>query len=202
MPPRLREVFSETDTVEVPMQPQHSALRAPHSLQQRCAGIELLVLDVDGVLTDGSIVYTDDGVEIKQFHVRDGSGLKLWELLGKHAAVITGRNSRVVDIRAAEVGIGHVYQGAAEKVPSFENLLAKTGLQPEQVCYVGDDVPDLPLLHRSGLAVAVADACPDVRAEVHYITQAPGGRGAVREVIELVLRCQGHWQKMLERFRR
>lgn len=183
------------------MTTQHSALRTQHSLQDRCAGVELLVVDVDGVLTDGRIVYADDGVEIKHFHVRDGSGLKIWQHVGKQAAVITGRTSRVVEIRAAEVGIGHVFQGASEKLPSYRELLARTGLEPRQVCYIGDDVPDLPLLRRCGFAVAVADACTDVVADAHYVTRTAGGAGAVREVIELILRSQGHWQRLLERFR-
>jgi 3-deoxy-D-manno-octulosonate 8-phosphate phosphatase (KDO 8-P phosphatase) len=170
-------------------------------LSERCAAIELLVLDVDGVLTDGRIVYLDDGTEEKRFHVRDGSGLKLWQHVGKQSAIITGRESSVVDVRAAELGIGHVIQGAAEKLPAYRELLATTGVRPEQVCYVGDDVPDLPLLRRCGLAVAVADACSDVLADAHYVTRALGGQGAVREVVELILRTQGHWQRLLERFR-
>jgi 3-deoxy-D-manno-octulosonate 8-phosphate phosphatase (KDO 8-P phosphatase) len=174
---------------------------SPVSLQERCAGIELLVLDVDGVLTDGRIIYADDGTEVKHFHVRDGAGLKLWEHAGKQAAVITGRTSRVVVVRAAEIGIRHVVQGAVEKLPSYRQVLETTGCRPEQVCYVGDDVPDIPLLRRCGLAVAVADACTDVFADVHYVTRTPGGGGAVREVIELILRCQGHWQRLLERYR-
>ena len=171
------------------------------ALHDRCARVELLVLDVDGVLTDGGIIYGDDGVELKQFHVRDGSGLKIWQYLGKRAAVITGRTSRVVEVRAAELGIAPVIQGAAEKVPAFRRLLAETGLAAEQVCYVGDDVPDLGVMAGCGLAVAVADACPEVRAAAHYVTRAAGGRGAVREVIELVLRCQGRWRQIVERFR-
>jgi 3-deoxy-D-manno-octulosonate 8-phosphate phosphatase (KDO 8-P phosphatase) len=123
------------------------------TLSQRCAKIELLVLDVDGVLTEGSIIYADDNAEIKHFHVRDGSGLSATELAA------------------------------------------------DQACFIGDDIPDLPVMRRCGMAVAVADACPDVLAEAHYVTQAPGGRGAVRETIELILACQGQWQKIVERFR-
>jgi 3-deoxy-D-manno-octulosonate 8-phosphate phosphatase (KDO 8-P phosphatase) len=171
------------------------------SLDERCAAIDLLVLDVDGVLTDGRIVYADNGVEVKCFHVRDGAGLKLWQHVGKQAAIITGRTSSVVDVRAAEVGISHVFQGAVEKLPAYRQLLATTGVRPEQVCYVGDDVPDLPLMRRCGLAIAVADAGADVQIDAHYVTRSPGGRGAVREVIELILRSQGHWQRLLERFR-
>jgi 3-deoxy-D-manno-octulosonate 8-phosphate phosphatase (KDO 8-P phosphatase) len=171
------------------------------ALSQRCAAIELLVLDVDGVLTDGAIVYTDNGVEVKSFHVRDGSALKLWQREGKRAAVISGRTSRAVEVRAAELGIAPVIQGMADKLAAYRDLLAGAGLRPEQVCFVGDDLPDLPLLRHCGLAVAVADACPEVRADAHYVTRAPGGRGAVREVIELILRCQGRWQRAVERYR-
>jgi 3-deoxy-D-manno-octulosonate 8-phosphate phosphatase (KDO 8-P phosphatase) len=171
------------------------------TLAERCAGIELLVLDVDGVLTDGAIVYADNGTELKAFHVRDGSGLKIWQLVGKRAAIITGRRSSVVEVRAAELGIDPVVQGAADKVTAYRELLAAGGWRPEQACMVGDDVPDLGIMRSCGLAVAVADACPDVLADAHYITRAAGGRGAVREVIELVLRCQGLWSDVLLRFR-
>ena len=171
------------------------------TLAQRCAPIEMLVVDVDGVLTDGGIVYADNGVEVKKFHVRDGSGLKIWQHAGKRAAVISGRTSPVVEVRAAELGISPVFQGAGDKLPAFGQLLLDGNLTPEQVCFIGDDVPDLPVLRRCGLAVAVADACPEVRADAHYQTAAPGGRGAVRETVELILRCQGHWQDVVRRFR-
>lgn len=171
------------------------------TLADRCRLVELLVLDVDGVLTAGGIVYGDNDTEIKAFHVRDGSGLKVWEAAGKRSAIITGRQSRVVAIRAAEVGIGHVYQGAADKRAAFAALLDATRLTPAQVCYVGDDLPDLPLLRQCGLAVAVADACGEAREDAHYVTQQPGGRGAVREVIERILRCQGCWQPVVDRYR-
>ena len=171
------------------------------SLAERCRAVELLVLDVDGVLTAGGIVHGDDGVEQKTFDVRDGTGLKAWHAAGKRSALITGRNSRAVAARAAELGITAVVQGASEKLPAFRRVLAEAGLRPEQACYVGDDLPDLPPLRRSGLAVAVADACPEVRADAHHVTRAPGGRGAVREVVELILRCQGEWQKLVDRLR-
>ncbi|MCI0456081.1 MAG: HAD hydrolase family protein [Gemmataceae bacterium] len=171
------------------------------NLRERCQRIEMLVLDVDGVLTDGSIVYADDGVEIKTFHVRDGSALKLWGLEGKRTAVISGRRSRAVEVRAAELGVASVIQGAADKLSAYRQLLADAGLRPEQVCCVGDDVPDLPLLRNCGLAVAVADACAEARQDAHFVTGASGGRGAVRETVELILRCQGRWQKVVERYR-
>ena len=171
------------------------------SLADRCRAIELLVLDVDGVLTDGSIVYAEDGPEIKGFHVRDGSGLKIWRHLGKRAAIITGRDSFIVARRARELDLEPVIQGALDKWPAYQRVLAETRLRPEQVCAIGDDVPDIPLLQNCGLAVAVADACPDVREVTHYVTSVAGGKGAVREVIELILRVQGSWQGLVEGYR-
>jgi YrbI family 3-deoxy-D-manno-octulosonate 8-phosphate phosphatase len=168
------------------------------TLAQRCAGIALLVLDVDGVLTGGGIAYGSGGLEVKEFHVRDGSGLILWHRAGKRSAVVTGRSSPVVASRAEELGVAFVEQGAAEKLPAYRRVLERAEVGPEAVCYVGDDLPDLPPLRHSGLAVAVADACPEVRAAAHFITRSPGGRGAVREAIELILRCQGAWPKFLE----
>ena len=156
---------------------------------------------MDGVLTDGGIVYADNRVELKRFHVRDGSGLKLWQLAGRRAAIVSGRNSPAVARRAAELGVAPVLQGRADKLAAFEALLAETGLRPEQVCAVGDDLPDLPVLRRCGLAVAVADACPEVRAAADYVTAPPGGRGAVRDAIEWLLKLQGRWAAVVERFR-
>jgi len=163
------------------------------TLRERCSAIELLVVDVDGVLTTGDIIYGSPEWEIKPFYVRDGSGLHLWHRAGKRTGLITGRSSPIVERRAAELGISLVVQGATEKLPAYRKMLAQAGLPDEAVCYVGDDVPDVPLLHLCGLAVAVADACPEVRTVAHYITQALGGRGAVRETVELILRCQGKW---------
>jgi 3-deoxy-D-manno-octulosonate 8-phosphate phosphatase (KDO 8-P phosphatase) len=163
------------------------------TLRERCTAIELLIVDVDGVLTDGGIIYGTSDLEIKQFHVRDGSGLKVWHRAGKRTALITGRTSPVVERRAVELGIGLVVQGAADKEPAYRRLLTEAGVADEAVCYIGDDLPDVPLLRVCGLAVAVADACSEARALAHYITQKRGGHGAVRETIELILRCQGHW---------
>lgn len=171
------------------------------TLAQRCAAVDMLVMDVDGVLTDGGIVYADDGTEIKTFHVRDGSGLKLWQAAGKRAAIISGRKSPVVDVRAAELGVTAVLQGIADKLPAFQSLLEERGLRAEQACFVGDDLADLSVMRGCGLAIAVADACPEVRSAAQYVTQVPGGRGAVRETVELVLRCQGKWHGVVERTR-
>jgi 3-deoxy-D-manno-octulosonate 8-phosphate phosphatase (KDO 8-P phosphatase) len=163
------------------------------TLQDRCLAVELLVLDVDGVLTDGGIVHGGGGLELKEFHVRDGSGLKVWLQSGKRTGLVTGRRSAAVEVRAAELGIELVVQGADDKLAGFHDVLKRAGVAPDATCCVGDDLPDLPPLMCCGLAVAVADACSEARAVAHYITQAPGGRGAVREVIELILRCQGTW---------
>ncbi len=171
------------------------------TLSERCTRIELLVLDVDGVLTEGGIIYADDGKEIKNFHVRDGSGLAIWKHVGKKSAIITGRKSKIVEVRAAELDINPVFQGTTQKLEPFRQILIATGLTAEQACFIGDDFPDLPVMRSCGLAVAVADACPDVLTEAHYVTCSPGGRGAIRETIELILHCQGHWQKKVEKFR-
>src|SRR5262249_35832072 len=153
---------------------QRTEDRRVKTLRERCAAIELLVVDVDGVLTAGGIGYGTGGVEHKQFHVRHGSGLKLWHHAGKRTGLVTRRRSRVVERRAAELGIGFVVQGAAEKLPALQNLLADAGVAAEAVCYVGDDWTDLPPMRVCGLAVAVADACAEVRADAHYITRMPG----------------------------
>ncbi len=159
------------------------------------AGIELLLMDVDGVLTDGGIVLDDHGVESKQFSVRDGWAIARWRKLGRQAAILSGRRAAVVDRRAAELGITPVIQGAGEKAKPFRALLTHLGLEPSQVAYLGDDLPDLAILRVPGLGLAAcpADAVPEVRAEVHHVCAAGGGRGAVREVIELLLRAQGLW---------
>lgn len=172
----------------------------PPPLTDRAPRVELLLLDVDGVLTDGSIVYADDGAELKRFHVRDGSGLKLWQAAGKRAAIVSGRSSLAVTRRATELGVAPVLQGYADKLAAFEALLAETGVRPEQVCAVGDDLPDLPVLRRCGVAVAVADACLEVRVAADYVTAVPGGRGAVRDAIEWLLRAQGRWESIVARY--
>ena len=172
---------------------------ARRTLAERCAAVELLVVDVDGVLTEGGIVYGTGDLEIKRFHVRDGFGLRAWQKLGKRTGLITGRSSAVVELRAREVGIEFVHQSAADKLPAYRRLLDEAAARAESVCYIGDDLPDLPPMHECGLAVAVADACAEVRADAHYITRTAGGRGAVRETIELILRAQGHWERLVEK---
>lgn len=169
------------------------------AMRQRCERIRMLVIDVDGVLTDGSIIYSERGEEIKAFHVRDGSGLKIWTGLGMKAAILSGRKSEIVIRRAKELGISAVVQGAENKLEGWKRLLMENQIPPEQAAYVGDDLADLPVLKQSGLAVAVADACEEVRAAAHYVTDLPGGRGAVREAVELILKAQNRWTDVTAR---
>jgi 3-deoxy-D-manno-octulosonate 8-phosphate phosphatase (KDO 8-P phosphatase) len=170
------------------------------TLADRCRHIELLVIDVDGVLTDGGIAYDDRGAERKSFHVRDGAAVRIWQMVGKRSAVLSGRRSPVVERRAKEMGVDRVIQGASEKLPAFAELLAQERLAAVQACFIGDDLPDLPVLRNCGLAVAVPDACQEVRLAAHFVAQTPGGKGAVRETVELILRCQGLWQSLVEKF--
>jgi YrbI family 3-deoxy-D-manno-octulosonate 8-phosphate phosphatase len=156
---------------------------------------------VDGVLTDGRITYTADGVEVKSFHVRDGSGLVFWKRLGGQVAIISGRASNAVTVRAKELGLGNVVQGVEDKRLALTEVLSATDIPSDDVCAVGDDLPDLPLLKACGLAVAVGDACPEAKAAAHYVTRACGGHGAVREVVELLLRAQGRWDDVVEKYR-
>jgi 3-deoxy-D-manno-octulosonate 8-phosphate phosphatase (KDO 8-P phosphatase) len=159
--------------------------------------IRLLVLDVDGVLTDGSIILDNDGNELKAFHVRDGHGLKMLGESGINVAIITGRSSKVVARRAAELGITDVYQGCHNKAQAYEKLLEKFGLKDSEVAYVGDDVVDIPILKRVGLPVAVADAVDEARKHALLVTKNRGGRGAVREVTDLLLRATGRWKELM-----
>ncbi|MDA1106827.1 MAG: 3-deoxy-manno-octulosonate-8-phosphatase KdsC [Proteobacteria bacterium] len=166
----------------------------------KAAQIKLVVFDVDGVLTDGSLYLGDDGQEYKAFHSRDGHGMKMLKRTGVHIAVITGRTSQVVAHRMANVGVEHVYQGHTDKLPAFETLLAKLGVEAQQTAFVGDDVVDLPAMRRAGLAIAVQDAHPLVKAHAHWQTPSPGGRGAARDVCELIMEAQGHLDAELQRY--
>lgn len=161
------------------------------SLLAKSRKIKLLLLDVDGVLTDGRIILDNQGNELKAFHVRDGHGIKLAQRAGIVIGIITGRKSEVVNIRARELGIQEVHQGAIEKIAVYESLIKKYDMQDEEVAYMGDDIVDLDIFKRAGFAVTVADADPAVKAHVDLITKAEGGRGAVREFINLILKSQG-----------
>ena len=158
---------------------------------EKASRIRLVVFDVDGVLTDGSLYIGDDGQEYKAFHSRDGHGIKMLLGQGVEIAVITGRTSRVVEHRMKNLGITQVYQGKLDKLPAFQELLEKLGIAEEQTAYVGDDVVDLPVMRRVGLAIAVQDAHPLVRQHSHWQTPNPGGRGAARDVCELIMEARG-----------
>ncbi|MEX2137736.1 MAG: HAD hydrolase family protein [Pirellulales bacterium] len=172
----------------------------PPTLEQRCQRIELLLSDVDGVLTDGGVIFNNQGIEIKEFHIRDGLGIKLWQRVGHRFGIVTGRASHIVKLRAAELAIDLVRQGVDEKWPVVQEMLADLKFKPEQVAFVGDDLPDLPVMGRVGLGVAVADAVAELHRGAQYTTQLPGGRGAVRETIEMILKAQGRWPALLQRY--
>jgi len=165
----------------------------------RAKDIKLVIFDVDGVLTDGSIIIGDDGEEYKAFHSRDGHGMRLLQYTGVEIAIITGRTSKVVEYRMNSLGINHLYQGQKVKLPAFEELIERLDLTPEQCAYVGDDWVDLAIMSRVGLAVAVQDADALVKKHAHWITPAKGGKGAAREVCELIMEGQGTLQDQIER---
>jgi 3-deoxy-D-manno-octulosonate 8-phosphate phosphatase, YrbI family len=165
------------------------------------AKIRLLLLDCDGVLTDGGVTWTEDGIEQKTFNIRDGLGIKLWQRAGGQVGIVTGRSSRVVAWRARELGIDFVRQGVGDKLAVVADLLAACGLDWQAVAYVGDDLPDLPVVSRVGLGVAVADACPELCAAAGLVTRLRGGRGAVRELIEQLLKARGCWDDLIASYR-
>ncbi len=169
-------------------------------IKEQVQSIRLLLLDVDGVMTDGSISYDNNGVETKHFHVRDGHGIKLLLRAGIEVGIITGRESDIVLKRATELGITRVFQGAKNKLEPYEQILQDTGFADSQIAYVGDDLIDLPILRRVGFAVAVADAAVEIRPWVDYITSVGGGKGAVREVCDLLLKQGGSWEKVTARY--
>jgi 3-deoxy-D-manno-octulosonate 8-phosphate phosphatase (KDO 8-P phosphatase) len=164
------------------------------------SNIQLLILDVDGVLTDGGIIRDDAGQQIKRFHVRDGAGIVLWRRLGKDVAIITGKESDVVSHRAQELGIQHVFQNVGNKLEAYAQLKEELGVADNQIAYVGDDLPDLPVLRRVGVGIAVADAVEEVRAAAKYVTKFPGGYGAVRDAVEFLCKEMGLWQQVLDRY--
>jgi 3-deoxy-D-manno-octulosonate 8-phosphate phosphatase (KDO 8-P phosphatase) len=163
----------------------------------RARTIKLVIFDVDGILTDGSLFYGDDGQEYKAFNSRDGHGIKMLRQTGVDAAILTGRTSQVVLHRARNLGISRIIQGSHDKLPSYQAMLSETGMKPEETAYMGDDVVDLPVLRRCGLALTVPEAPPEVLARAHYVTRAGAGRGAAREVCELIMRAQGTWEGQL-----
>ena len=169
-------------------------------LQQRAAGIKLLLMDCDGVLTDGHIWILENGEDQKAFHTRDGLGIDLLHRAGLMSGIISGRTSSALERRAQSLGVSFLWQGRDDKRAAFADTLAQARVTNEQVAYVGDDLTDLPLMGQSGFAIAVADAVAEVKARAHFVTQATGGNGAVREVVELILRAQGRWDELVKSY--
>lgn len=163
--------------------------------------IKLLILDVDGVLTDGRIYYTNSGEEIKAFNVHDGHGIVMLKESGIKTALISGRKSRSVTIRARELGIQYIYQGIFDKVKVMEKIINREKIKPENVCYIGDDVTDLALLSRAGFSVSVMNGVPEVKSVTDYITTKEGGNGAVREVAEIILKAKGLWNLIVNNYK-
>jgi 3-deoxy-D-manno-octulosonate 8-phosphate phosphatase (KDO 8-P phosphatase) len=176
------------------------AFTASDSVLTLAAEIKLLLFDVDGVLTDGRLILGDDGQEYKAFNSRDGHGIKMLQRSGVTVGIITGRTSRVVEHRAQNLGIQHVYQGCVEKLPVYQELIERLGLESEQTAFAGDDVVDLPIMLQVGLAVAVDNAHPLVKQHAHWTTPSAGGAGAARELCELIMHAQGTYGAEMRRY--
>jgi YrbI family 3-deoxy-D-manno-octulosonate 8-phosphate phosphatase len=169
-------------------------------LDTRCQTVELILSDVDGVLTDGGVIFDNQGIEIKQFHIRDGLGIKLWQRAGYRFGIVTARSTHIVKVRAAELGIDIIRQGCEEKLSTIREIMAQLQMTPPQVCFIGDDLTDLAAIHLVGLGVAVADAAEEVRAAADHVTRLGGGKGAVRETIELILKSQNRWVDLIGKY--
>ena len=169
-------------------------------MHEKLKNIRLLLLDVDGVMTDGGIIYDASGLETKRFNVKDGHGIKMLQRYGIEVGIITGRTSKVVDNRARELGINLVYQGALKKLESYDDVKAKTGLTDPEIAYMGDDVIDVPVLRRVGFSAAPLDALPEVKAVVDYVATRSGGQGAVREICDHILKARGVWGEIAARY--
>ncbi len=174
--------------------------KVARSTLERAAAVKLVLFDVDGVLTDGSLFLDNSGEEYKAFNSRDGHGIKMLQRNGVQVGIITGRTSRIVEHRTAELGVQHVRQGCADKLATFELLLSQVGMDCGQVAFAGDDVVDLPVMLRAGFAVAVRDAHPLVRKHAHWVTPSAGGKGAARELCELVMAAQGSYAAEMQRY--
>jgi 3-deoxy-D-manno-octulosonate 8-phosphate phosphatase (KDO 8-P phosphatase) len=169
-------------------------------VEKRAARVKLLLMDCDGVLTDGRIILLGADDEQKSFHTRDGHGLVLLHRAGLRSGIISGNKSSAVERRARDLGIAYVRQGTWDKIVEFEEVLKEAGVDDAEAAFIGDDVTDIPLMQRVGLAVAVADAAEEVRGVAHLITQLPGGFGAVREVTDLILKAQGRWAELMRKY--
>lgn len=169
----------------------------PDDALARARELKLMIFDVDGVMTDGTLYYSERGEELKAFNVQDGHGIKMLKQYGVEVALITARSSRAVELRAADLGIAHLYQGVEDKRAAYAALLAQLGLAASQSGYMGDDLPDLPLITRCGFAATVPAAPEALRKRAHFLTRAAGGRGAVREVCEFIMRAQGTLERAI-----
>ncbi len=174
--------------------------KAKDAFAARAAGLEWLLFDVDGVLTDGGLYFTRWGEQVKRFHVQDGLGLRLAQRAGLKLGLLSGRRSKPLEVRAAELDFDAVILGSKDKLAAFEAFLEKYQTTPRRVAFIGDDLPDLPVLGRCALAFAPADAAEEVRATAHAVLERPGGGGAVREMIEMILKARGDWDKLIAKF--
>jgi 3-deoxy-D-manno-octulosonate 8-phosphate phosphatase (KDO 8-P phosphatase) len=168
--------------------------------QTSLSDIVMLAMDVDGVLTDGTVILHHDGTESKRFSLVDGHGVKMWQRAGLQMAWISGRGSEATRRRAEQLGVSLVFEDVKVKLPTFEEVLGKAGLEARQAAYIGDDLLDIPVIRRAGLGVAVANAVDEVKEHADYVTKTPGGNGAVREVIEYILKGSGRWDALMERY--
>jgi len=193
MPPAIKPDM----TTHIPANMTTDIKPESSDLDRRLAGVQLLLLDCDGVLTDGGITWSDNGVELKTFNIRDGLGIRAWQRAGGRTGIITGRSSLAVERRADELGIEFVRQGVDDKLAMADAVIRECGLSWEQTAFMGDDLPDLPVVSRCGVGVAVADACPELLAAAAVVTALPGGRGAVRELVERMLRARSGWEAIV-----
>lgn len=171
-------------------------------MRERAKKVKMLILDIDGVMTDGRIIYDTRGNELKCFNVLDGMGFVLLGQAKIKVALITAKGSKAVSRRARDIGAVEVKQGAIDKLTAFRQILKKHGLSAKDICFIGDDLLDLPVMKRAGLSVAVPGACPEVKRAARYVTKKEGGKGAVREVIEVILRAQNKWHKLIGKYER
>lgn len=168
--------------------------------EERCKSVELILSDVDGVLTDGGVLFDNQGIEIKKFHIRDGLGIKLWQRAGFKFGVLTARTSHIVKVRAAELNVAIVRQGFENKLPAAKEVASELGIGLEQICFIGDDLTDLPVIRAVGLGVAVNDAVAEVREAADHVTTTPGGQGAVRELVETLLKSKNRWEELIRKY--
>ncbi len=199
----LKSIYSLIPKSVAPEDSRQSAAPAPtpgSKLFEKLKKIKLIIFDVDGVLTPGGIIFGSGNLEIKYFHVRDGHGIKIAKRSGLEIAFVTGRSSDIVDRRAQELGVDIVYQGMKDKRPAVNEIMSANKLSPEQIAVVGDDVVDIPMMRMVGLGITVQEAPDDVIAETAYVTRAHGGEGVAREIIEMILKAQGKWSKVMERY--